>query len=40
MLQAYRQHAADRQKSGIPPIPLTAEQTTELCKLLKNPPEA
>ncbi|MBE9196529.1 bifunctional aconitate hydratase 2/2-methylisocitrate dehydratase [Synechocystis sp. LEGE 06083] len=40
MLQAYRRHAADRQKLGIPPLPLTAEQTTELCELLKNPPEA
>ncbi|AIE72686.1 MULTISPECIES: bifunctional aconitate hydratase 2/2-methylisocitrate dehydratase [unclassified Synechocystis] len=40
MLQAYRQHVADRQKLGIPPLPLNAEQTTELCELLKNPPEA
>jgi len=40
MLQAYRQHVADRQKLGIPPLPLSAEQTTELCELLKNPAEA
>ncbi len=40
MLEAYRQHVADRAKLGIPPLPLTAEQTTELCELLKNPPEA
>jgi aconitate hydratase 2/2-methylisocitrate dehydratase len=40
MLQAYRQHTADRQKLGIPPLPLNAEQTTALCELLKNPPEA
>ena len=40
MLQAYRQHVADRQKLGISPLPLNAEQTTELCELLKNPPEA
>ncbi|QUS60596.1 bifunctional aconitate hydratase 2/2-methylisocitrate dehydratase [Synechocystis sp. PCC 7338] len=40
MLQDYRRHATDRQKLGIPPLPLTAEQTTELCELLKNPPEA
>ncbi|MEY2985758.1 MAG: Aconitate hydratase 2 [Cyanobacteriota bacterium] len=40
MLQAYRQHVADRAKLGIPPLPLTAEQTTDLCELLKNPPAA
>ncbi|MFN7662556.1 MAG: aconitate hydratase B, partial [Alphaproteobacteria bacterium] len=40
MLQAYRQHTADRQKLGIPPLPLNAEQTTALCELLKNPPDA
>ncbi len=40
MLQAYRQHVADRAKLGIPPLPLTADQTTELCELLKNPPNA
>ena len=40
MLQAYRQHSADRAALGIPPLPLNPEQTTELCELLKNPPEA
>ena len=40
MLQAYRQHTADRQKLGIPPLPLNTEQTTALCELLKNPPDA
>ncbi len=39
MLEAYRQHAADREALGIPPLPLNAEQTSELCELLKNPPE-
>lgn len=39
MLEAYRQHAAERAKLGIPPLPLTAEQTSELCELLKRPPE-
>ncbi|WP_159788258.1 bifunctional aconitate hydratase 2/2-methylisocitrate dehydratase [Sodalinema gerasimenkoae] len=39
MLDAYRQHAAEREALGIPPLPLTAEQTSELCELLKNPPE-
>ncbi|HEY9810208.1 MAG TPA: bifunctional aconitate hydratase 2/2-methylisocitrate dehydratase [Halomicronema sp.] len=38
MLESYRQHAAERAALGIPPLPLTAEQTSELCELLKNPP--
>lgn len=40
MLEAYRQHAAERTTLGIPPLPLTAQQTSELCEILKNPPEA
>lgn len=39
MLQGYRKHAEERAKSGIPPLPLNAAQTAELCELLKNPPE-
>ncbi|MEA5519748.1 bifunctional aconitate hydratase 2/2-methylisocitrate dehydratase [Limnoraphis robusta] len=39
MLEAYRQHAAEREALGIPPLPLNAQQTSELCELLKNPPE-
>jgi len=38
MLEAYRQHAAERAQLGIPPLPLDAQQTSELCELLKNPP--
>lgn len=37
MLQAYRQHAAERAALGIPPLPLSAQQTAELVELLKNP---
>ncbi|WP_036479457.1 bifunctional aconitate hydratase 2/2-methylisocitrate dehydratase [Myxosarcina sp. GI1] len=40
MLEQYRKHAAEREALGIPPLPLTAEQTSELCELLKNPPAA
>ncbi len=40
MLEAYRQHVAERGALGIPPLPLSAEQTSQLCELLKNPPEA
>ena len=40
MLEAYRKHAAQRAALGIPALPLTAEQTSELCELLKNPPES
>jgi aconitate hydratase 2/2-methylisocitrate dehydratase len=38
MLQAYRQHAAERTALGIPPLPLDAKQTAELTELLKAPP--
>jgi aconitate hydratase 2/2-methylisocitrate dehydratase len=39
MLDAYRQHAAERGVLGIPPLPLSAVQTEELIALLKAPPK-
>ncbi len=36
MLQAYRTHAAERAALGIPPLPLSAQQTAELIELLKS----
>ena len=38
MLEAYRTHVAERAIQGIPPEPLSAEQTADLVELLKNPP--
>jgi len=38
MLQAYRQHTAERAALGIPPLPLDAKQTAALIELLKAPP--
>ena len=38
MLEAYRQHVAERAALGIPPLPLSAKQTAELVDLLQNPP--
>jgi aconitate hydratase 2 / 2-methylisocitrate dehydratase len=38
MLQAYRAHVADRATQGVPPLPLDAQQTADLCELLKHPP--
>ncbi len=38
MLDAYRQHVAERAALGIVPLPLSAPQTAELVELLKNPP--
>ena len=38
MLEAYRKHVAERSSLGIPPLPLSAEQASDLCALLKNPP--
>ncbi len=37
MLNAYRQLAADREAQGIPALPLNAEQTQAITKLLENP---
>ena len=39
MLEYYRAHVAERAALGIPPLPLTAQQTAELIDLLKNPPK-
>ncbi len=39
MLEQYRHHVAERAQLGIPPLPLDAKQTSELCELLQNPPE-
>ncbi len=38
MLQAYRQHVAERAALGIPPLPLSAQQTAQMIELLKAPP--
>jgi aconitate hydratase 2 / 2-methylisocitrate dehydratase len=38
VLEAYRAHVAERAALGIPPLPLSKQQTTELVALLKNPP--
>ncbi|MEO5339959.1 MAG: bifunctional aconitate hydratase 2/2-methylisocitrate dehydratase [Magnetococcus sp. MYC-9] len=38
MLDAYRQHVAERAKEGVPPLPLSAAQTSELTQLLQSPP--
>src|SRR3954471_3493265 len=37
MLQAYVDHVAERAALGIPPLPLSAQQTAALIELLKNP---
>jgi aconitate hydratase 2/2-methylisocitrate dehydratase len=39
MLEAYRQHVAERAALGIPPLPLTKQQTEALIDLLLNPPK-
>jgi len=38
MLTEYRQHAAERQALGIPPLPLDAKQVAALIELIKSPP--
>ncbi|MBV1879343.1 MAG: bifunctional aconitate hydratase 2/2-methylisocitrate dehydratase [Pseudomonadales bacterium] len=38
MLEAYRQHVAERSEQGIDPKPLSAEQVNDLVDLLKAPP--
>jgi aconitate hydratase 2/2-methylisocitrate dehydratase len=39
MLQAYFEHEKEREKQNIPPHPLSPDQTSELCRLLENPPD-
>jgi len=39
VLEAYRQHVAERAALGIPPLPLSVKQTEELIELLKKPPQ-
>lgn len=39
MLEAYRQHVAERAALGIPALPLSATQTEQLVELIKNPPK-
>jgi len=38
MLKAYRDHVSERAALGIPPLPLSAQQTAELIELIKAPP--
>ena len=38
MLEAYRKHVEERAIQGVPPVPLTPEQTADLIELLKAPP--
>ena len=38
-LQTYRNHVAERAVIGIPPLPLSAQQTGAVIELLKNPPK-
>ncbi len=38
MLEAYRKHVEERAAQGIPAKPLSAEQTSALVELIKNPP--
>ena len=38
MLEAYRAHVAERAALGIPPLPLSKRQTSDLIALLQNPP--
>jgi len=38
VLEAYREHVAERAAQNIPPKPLSAEQVADLVELLKNPP--
>lgn len=39
MLEAYRQHVAEREKQGVVAQPLSAQQAAALVELLKAPPE-
>jgi aconitate hydratase 2/2-methylisocitrate dehydratase len=38
LVEEYKAHTEERAKLGVPPLPLTAEQTAELVELLKADP--
>jgi len=38
LIEDYKKHTAERAELGVPPLPLTAEQTAELVELLKQSP--
>ena len=38
MIESYERHVSERAARGLPPLPLNAQQTEELCGLLKSPP--
>ena len=38
MLDSYFDHEAKRKQQGIPPMPLSPEETQEVCSLLERPP--
>ncbi len=40
MLEAYRQHVAERAQQNLPPLPLDSAQTAHLIELLKNPSQS
>jgi aconitate hydratase 2/2-methylisocitrate dehydratase len=39
MLEAYFKHEQERAAQGIPALPLSPEQTEEVCRALENPPK-
>ena len=39
MLESYFKHETERQKQGVPPLPLCPEDTAEVCELLEKPLE-
>ena len=38
MLESYFKHENERKEQGIPPLPLSPEITSEVCRLLEKPP--
>ena len=38
MIEQYQKHVGERAAQGIPPLPLSPEQTEQLCTLLASPP--
>jgi aconitate hydratase 2/2-methylisocitrate dehydratase len=39
MLDSYFEHENERKSQNIPPLPLSPDQTSEVCRLLENPPQ-
>jgi len=39
MMESYFEKAKEREKAGLPPLPLTPDEVGEVCRVLEKPKE-